>query len=409
MISKQIQEIDRKLAEHYVVHDQFEALRSQYQTDVERMAFIVEGELITKGIQGTGGINDTVARDTGDTGDTRDFDRTPNITVTGDLINRPFEAYNNAAAANNFMACNNLITHVPLTCPFCGGKYIPHDEPSYIESVRANLSRIKKHMSELNVADNDVLEQIENLKKEKERLEQHLIKSEFFESDREAVSMLINLNACSTRLRGMGSKTQIEKERNRYRQDLLNYQRQKDKIQKTYYIREKFPAEIILELEDLIISLLREFKCPHSNSAHYNIETWDIEFGSVNKTGIMGGGYSGIVNIAHALALKKLLSEHRSPTLNMLMIDSPLTSLSETDGIDDNKSIRTAFMKYLIEHRRDGQVIIFEHKDRMPAFIEKLCPNFQDYQDEFFSIIQFSHNLRHGRPGLFPGVADDGR
>ena len=346
---KQIQLVEEQLSEQYVMHSQFEALRTQYQADLERMTFLVEGELHSK----------------------------------------EFEA--------------------PQACPFCGHEIEQPEDPSYLESVRGNLEHIKHHLSELNKADQAVQARIHDLSSQKKSLNERLTSIEPFDSDAAGAEIVENLSQYATQLTAMRTISQIEAEQEAYRKDLMQRQLEKEETQLSYHIQDKYPAEVLTQLESQIINILKKIHFPDAGSAHLNVDTWDIDFGTINKASLNGGGYCGIVNSAFAVGLQEFLNKSGKHSPQMTIIDSALTALSEAESITDAESIKDAFIHYLMETSASGQIIIAEHKDRMPHFIDELCDGFNDYQDNTMQIIQFSHDLSKGRVGLFPGVCDEGK
>ncbi|MBR0485526.1 MAG: hypothetical protein IJJ69_12270 [Oscillospiraceae bacterium] len=112
---EQLQELQNKDSESKMLLFRYHELKTQYISDIKRLNFIVDGEMVTKSL--------------------------------------PTNA----------------------TCPFCEGKIIPRKKESYIDSARAELSRIIKQMNDLAEIEQEITIEKQNIdaeiKKLKERQE----------------------------------------------------------------------------------------------------------------------------------------------------------------------------------------------------------------------------------------------
>ena len=75
---------------------------------------------------------------------------------------------------------------------------------------------------------------------------------------------------------------------------------------------------------------MKAIQFPGAASARLNTVTFDIEVNGKQKANVMGGGFCGILNSVVLLAIREVLYESGAHTPGILILDSALTQLSET-------------------------------------------------------------------------------
>lgn len=137
------------------------------------------------------------------------------------------------------------------------------------------------------------------------------------------------------------------------------------------------------------------------------METFDLEVGGRPKALSNGGGYSGFLNTALALAFIEFLKGQGEYSPGLLIGDSPLTQLSESEYKTKQETLISGLLNYLVSiYTADStsnqtsaeQIIIIEHKDRLPI----LGDIFPDAPH--FKVIEFTQDKEHGRYGFLEGV-----
>lgn len=79
-----------------------------------------------------------------------------------------------------------------------------------------------------------------------------------------------------------------------------------------------------------------------------------------------------------------------------VFIDSPLTSLSESQYEAEKETIQHNFTEYLLNGKINGQVILADHTDRL-----KISGNTR------VNVIEYTHNREHGIYGFVPDMYQD--
>lgn len=131
------------------------------------------------------------------------------------------------------------------------------------------------------------------------------------------------------------------------------------------------------------------------------MDAYDVQFGERKKSSTMGGGYCGIINTMVSLSLMEYLLEDGTYAPGMMLVDSPLSQLSESEYISEAETIKDSFIHYLLNNR-DGQIILVEQKDKMPEFVK----NGSGPDNATVRVIEFTKDKDHGRYGLLPDVND---
>jgi len=91
------------------------------------------------------------------------------------------------------------------------------------------------------------------------------------------------------------------------------------------------------------------------------------------------------------------LIERECKSPGFFAADSPLTQLSEAEHIEQRDTIKHNFIKYLIDHALERQVIIIEQKKRVP-FIP------QENEEKGIHVVEFSRNRNVGRYGFLNDI-----
>lgn len=195
-----------------------------------------------------------------------------------------------------------------------------------------------------------------------------------------------------------------ENEMNVYEQELIKYDDSNDSEKKTYRITDYFDEYVFQDFEKCLRRnfQLLDFPNDHSYIA-FNMDLYDVTFDSKDKASMMGGGYTAAINAVFAFSLQQFLHDRAMFPVDMLLMDSPLSQLSEREDLFDGEMLKTKFINLLMYHGV-GQCIVAEHKEKMSEEIKKMCNN-QDLSLKV-NIIEFTGDTNRGRYGLLPGVTN---
>lgn len=127
--------------------------------------------------------------------------------------------------------------------------------------------------------------------------------------------------------------------------------------------------DLFQKIQEKLTEILKAIQFPGAASARLNTITFDIEVNGKQKANVMGGGFCGILNSVVLLAIREVLYESGAHTPGILILDSALTQLSETQYGEKANVIRDSFIQYLLDHQESGQVIFIDQKEKMPTWL----------------------------------------
>lgn len=335
-LMSQIYDWNGKLSESRTIGHNFAVLRQQYQSDIRRIGFIVDG------------------------------------------------------------ASSVSPVRKKVICPICGEETERVQDTSFIDASAAELEKIKCHLAELSDAQHSVENQqktiiatIRTLEEKKKSIdtlisEQLQPKLSVFEEKLEQQLSLIRLT----------SELEIVRQNEtQYRSELFNKETEETSEPSKHNIYEDYDYDIIHGFEEKLREILQASKIGGAASARLNMENFDIEIGGFKKSVSMGGGFCGILNTITTLAMSGYLIALDRNAPGFYAVDSSLTQLSEAEYKEQSDTIKQNFIEYLISHAHERQVIIVEQTKRMP-----FVPDESD--EDGVHVIKFTRNRKEGRYGF---------
>ncbi|MDC3416596.1 AAA family ATPase [Aquibacillus salsiterrae] len=333
-LSNEIYNVNSQLAESNMLHNRYEVLRSQYNADISRLTFIVEGEVHKNGIQ-------EVSR-----------------------------------------------------CPFCNGGLEKEEEESCIEAAGAELQKIVSQLKDLDEAEHDIINEIDNLYTKRSHLE----------IERSEIEAVINselkpkINELQHSLNEYRSSIENQNETNvleRFEKEMLYDLRQfedEEESEIKYKPKEHFNQQIMHQIDEILTNILEKCNFDHFSSAYFSKDSFDVVINGQGKF-TFGKGYRAFLNTVVALSFMEYLAQYGAFSTGLLVIDSPILSLKEKGSEQASDSMKLSLFKYLLENQNNGQIIIIENE------IPQL-----DYSEA--NLIQFTKDVNIGRYGLLYGVTE---
>lgn len=339
-IMSQIYEWNGKLSESRTVGHNFAVLRQQYQSDIRRIGFIVEG------------------------------------------------------------ATNTSPLRRKVRCPICGEETERVHDTAFVDASAAELEKIKRHLSELGDAQRSVERQQETIITTIRALEEKRDAIDALISDQLQPQLAVFEKELEQQLKLIRITSELEvvrQDETQYRSDLFSKETEETSKPEKYNIFEDYEYDIIHGFEEKLRETLAASKVGGVETARLNMENFDIEIGGLKKSVSMGGGFCGILNTITTLAMSSYLIEHDRPAPGFYAVDSSLTQLSEAEHKEQSDTIKQNFVEYLIAHAHERQVIIIEQTKRMP-----FVPT--ESEKDGVHVIQFSRNRQEGRYGFLNEV-----
>lgn len=339
-----------RLAECETIADRFTVLRGQYQSDIERLTFVIDGNV------------------------------------------------SQAALPKR------------ERCPFCDSEIQVKEDISYIDAARGELKHIRVHLTELEKAERDLSKEKHDIEAKVGRLE--ALKRRIDEEV--STNLTPQLTALKEKLRLFRYIVEINKEldviqseERSFNSELFDKENEEEPTEVKHDINQFFDYEMVQAFQDKLIAILQACHYQGAGSARLNMDTFDLEVGGRAKAISNGGGYCGFLNTVVALALIEFLEEQGAYSPGLFIVDSPMTQLSESEYMEKQDTLISGLVDYLIgifsgdaesAPTSAEQIIIIEHKDRLPTQIDGLL------QTPHVKVTEFTRDKEHGRYGFLDGV-----
>lgn len=306
-VTKKLIEISSALAEHTVLKNRYDALRTQYESDMRRLTFIAEADLHRDGIP--------------------------------------------------------QLDH----CPFCNSELPKEKTQSCLDAAIAEADKIELRIKDLQYADEALTNELAQLQEQKEGLlrEQQQMQAAIRGELRPQVEMLQDkLVMFTATLEKAKAKEMI-----RYFTEVLNDQllriSEEDEFSADFDVRGNIREVLQVPLERLLTEILE--KCNYDNyvGSRFDEDVCDVVVNGSEKMS-QGQGFRAFLNTVMALAVQEMLNEFDLHMPHLLVMDSPILSLKEREedvGTEvTSDSMRGGLFQYMIDHEKNRQTIVLENE-----------------------------------------------
>jgi len=349
-LMSEIYSYNGRLAECETISDNFSALRSQYQSDINRLTFVIDGN------------------------------------------------------------ASHTILPKLQHCPFCDSEISVKEYISYIDTARAELNHIRIHLTELEKAERDISAEQNSIVSTVNKLELQKRNIDLGVSQ-ELTPQLTQLKEKLSFYKYIIEINKelevIREEERKFNSELFLKETEEEPSDLKYDINQFFDAETIQSFQEKLISILQACHFEGSGSARINMNIFDLEISGRVKALSNGGGYCGLLNTILAIALIEFLEENGEYSPGFLIVDSPITQLSESAYKEKKDTLISGLLKYLVSiYDSDSmssstsaeQIIIIEHKDKL-QMLDDISGN-----SNHVKVIEFTKDKQHGRYGFLEGV-----
>ena len=266
----QIFDLNAKLQEARYLGDRYKALRTQYNSDIKRLNFIVEGD--EKG---------------------------------------------------------KLIRH-KTSCPFCGHDMDEEEESraSYVDSAKAELARIKLQLEDLKITEGDTTHEIKTMESRLKELnaQNNTITRLLNQELRPHAAELRKAVAEYKRIQQLRQELQsVAYMSTELGADVFEKENEEDETATKFDAKKVFDMNIWKELSDSINQMIKDCAYTGSPNSYLKIETADVVVGKRHKRN-QGKGYRAYLNTIMLFNLMKYLENKGKYPSHLLVLDSPILS-----------------------------------------------------------------------------------
>ena len=283
-------------------------------------------------------------------------------------------------------------------CPICSSKVKNPIENGLVISAKAELQKLNTDLYNLSLAKNTIQGKIDNLNNElaelniqKEELDKKIsaILSPKLDMLKNELDTLIKISTAKGEINNINVLLEL------YQVELEKQEQEITTKEIQYKIKEKYTSEILTPFKHILKNAIIHSKFENTGKIDFNLTSFDIELNNKPKTSFAGGGYTSVLNTLTAFCMFKYLLENNGLAPNFFIVDSALSQLSETEFKDDSLTIKTGFLDYLYTNSENKQIILIEHKEKIPK-------KFLKYKD--INIIEFTKDKNHDRYGFLNNV-----
>lgn len=299
---RQIQEKNEELSKANILLNRYDFLESQYDSDLKRLNFIVDGEINYKQTE-------------------------------------------------------------EVECPFCKTIVSITNKQDYISASLKEYQIIKLQKSDLNDARNSLELRITDLTKSLNLLLNDK-KDVEYEIDTVLKPKLSDLKSrLQTYKEQIKNRNEIElitvlcSQKSKF----LNEQENKKEDENKYDPKEYLDLSFTTCLGEYIHDLLIKSHFENLNSVVFSNKSMDFSVNGKDKRQ-NGKGYKAYYNSILAIAFTKYLFEHGTHKPNLLFLDSPVLSLKLNENEEIQASIKRGLFEVLRDMTDDIQIIVFENK-----------------------------------------------
>ncbi len=306
-VTKRLIEISSEFAECTILKNRYDALRTQYESDMRRLTFIAEADLHK--------------------------DKIPKL------------------------------DH----CPFCNGELPKEKTQSCLDAAIAEADKIELRIKDLQFADESLTNELSRLQTQKQALlreqqqVQAAIRGELRPQVEELRDKLIVFTAALEKAKA--------KEMIRYFTEVLNDQllriHDEDEFSTDFDVRGKIREVLQAPLERLLTEILEKCNYDNYNGSRFDEDMVDVVVNGSEKLS-QGQGFRAFLNTVMALAVQEMLNEFNLHMPHLLVMDSPILSLKEREeevGTEvTSDSMRGGLFQYMIDHEENRQTIILENE-----------------------------------------------
>lgn len=307
IIADKIIEIDNQIAECRVLRNRNASLQTQYDSDIKRLTFIVEGD------------------------------------IHGEDIPK--------------------LDH----CPFCNGELTKEKEESCMTAAVAEVEKIEAQIRDLRSVQESIVAEIKELTNARSVLveQRRQIDTQIRAELRPQILELRSRLADYTQALNQYKAKELIDSFSDVLVSELKITEEEESLVVNVNVQQKFNDAFKDRLNVILKSLLEKCNYQHFTGARFDSDDYDVVVnGHLKKS--QGKGFRAFLNTILAIAVQNCLDEYHKYHLGLLVVDSPILSLKEKeDHIGEehtSETMKKGLFKYLLSHQNERQTIIIENE-----------------------------------------------
>lgn len=247
-------------------------------------------------------------------------------------------------------------------CPFCDSQVNVRNTHNYIEAAKADYKKIKLQAKDLEKAltalqrEKIMLEKNVNellaMKNSTEALVEKELKPQIAQLEEK-------LSLYQASIERQKEISILKKWSEQKTADIIDAESEESNLK--YKVKEHLDYEFISALGDSVKDLLEDCKYENLLSVRFDKSNMDIVINGKKKSS-NGKGYNAYFNSIVAIVLSRYMHEKAIYSPDLLIVDSPILSLKEKESKKPSETMRNALFENIISNQGSIQTIVVENE-----------------------------------------------
>ena len=257
----------------------------------------------------------------------------------------------------------NLNGSFSTHCPFCDGEVVVKKNRNYIDAAKSDYKKIKLQVKDLESASKELRSEKLGLEQEvgtlmaKKQSTEELIEKEL---KPQVFILKEKLSAYKDAIECQKEIDILKKLSEQKTTDMIENDTDEESELK-FKVKEHLDYSFITELNDGIKSFLENCNYDNFLSVVFDKADMDIVINGKKKSS-NGKGYNAYFNSVVAIVLSRYMESNAKYSPDFLVLDSPILSLKEKETKKPSETMRHALFENIIDNQKGIQTIIVENE-----------------------------------------------
>lgn len=257
----------------------------------------------------------------------------------------------------------NLNGSFSTHCPFCDGEVVVKKNRNYIDAAKSDYKKIKLQVKDLESASKELRSEKLGLEQEvgtlmaKKQSTEELIEKEL---KPQVFILKEKLSAYKDAIECQKEIDILKKLSEQKTADMIENDTDEESELK-FKVKEHLDYSFITELNDGIKSFLENCNYDNLLSVVFDKADMDIVINGKKKSS-NGKGYNAYFNSVVAIVLSRYMESNAKYSPDFLVLDSPILSLKEKETKKPSETMRHALFENIIDNQKGIQTIIVENE-----------------------------------------------
>ncbi len=260
----------------------------------------------------------------------------------------------------------------PSLCPFCDAPLTADHAKSHKESLEAELAKVVTQLNGLESTLSALKDEMDADGLSVSELQQKISSIQALINKKLAPS-LSELKGQYQDLKNIvelrKEKAVLEQVRNAWHDEINDWLNKSEKREAEYHPKDILGIDFSKGMTEIAKTILKETCYSDLETVRFNMTSFDLDVNGAPKSTFQGKGYRAFINTVQLLTMRRYLLEKAKYAPGILLIDTPFLGLDE--GISEENisdSMKIGMFTYFLQHQDEGQLIVVENTEHTPNF-----------------------------------------